>query len=105
MLFRSIATIFVIDQIMGTETATSTFPFLHTKYTTHFGFRGLWAETLITAVLFGVSAFTKKTDPEKLSMTTINYSGKIAKFEGLKDWRLHLAILALITFAIMIWLY
>ena len=100
-----IATIFVIDQIMGTETATSTFPFLHTKYTTHFGFRGLWAETLITAVLFGVSAFTKKTDPEKLSMTTINYSGKIAKFEGLKDWRLHLAILALITFAIMIWLY
>ena len=100
-----IATVFVIDQVMGEETAANVFPFLHYKYTAHFGFRGLWAELLITAVLFGVSAFTAKTDPEKLAKTTVDFSGKIARFEGWKDWRLYLAILSLATISIMIWLY
>lgn len=100
-----IATVFVADQIMSPETASKAFPFLHMKYTTHFGFRGLWAEILITGVLFGVSAFTPKTAPEKLEKTTVNYSGKIARFEGWKDWRLYLAILSVITIIIWIWLY
>ena len=100
-----IATVFVIDQIMSAETASNTFPFLHLKYTTHFGFRGLWAEILITCVLFGVSAFTQKTAPEKLEKTTVIYSGKIANFEGWKDWRLHLAVLSAITISIWIWLF
>ena len=100
-----IATVFVIDQMMSIETASSTFPFLHTKYTTHFGFRGLWAEILITCVLFGVSAFTPKTEPDKLEKTTVNYSGKIARFEGLKDWRLYMAIISVITIVLWIWLY
>ncbi|MDX1284063.1 MAG: sodium/solute symporter, partial [Draconibacterium sp.] len=99
-----LATIFVIDQILGPETGKQLFPILHHKLTLNFGYRGLWAEILITGVLFGVSAFTRKTAPEKLAKTTINYSGKISKFEGITDWRLHLAILALITLFLYVWL-
>jgi SSS family solute:Na+ symporter len=54
--------------------------------------------------LFTVSAFTVKTSPEKLEKTTINYSAGIAKFGGITDWRLHLAILSLVTLFIYIWL-
>jgi solute:Na+ symporter, SSS family len=99
-----LATIFVTDQFMGPEAGKGMFPFLHYKYTINFGFRGLWAEIIITAVLFLVSAFTKKTSPEKLEKTTLNISGGIQKFQGLTDWRLHLAVLSIITIFIYIWL-
>lgn len=100
-----IATVFVTDQLLGPETGRQVFPFLHHKLTLNFGYRGLWAEIFITIILFTVSAFTPKTDPAKLEKTTINYSDKIARFEGLSDWRLHLAVLSLITLGIYIWLY
>jgi SSS family solute:Na+ symporter len=100
-----LATIFVIDQLLGPETAKGVFPFLHHKLTLNFGYRGLWAEILITGVLFAVSAFTPKTASEKLEKTTINYSAKMAPFEGLSDWRLQWSLLALITLGIYIWLY
>jgi len=100
-----LATVFVVDQLLGAETAREIFPVLHHKLTLNFGYRGLWAELIITAVLFAVSAFTKKTAPEKLIKTTINYSGKIMPFEGITDWRLHLGILSLITLFLYIWLY
>jgi len=99
-----LATIFVTDQLLGPETGKAVFPLLHHKLTLNFGYRGLWAEILITGVLFAVSAFTEKTSPEKLEKTTINYSGGILRFQGITDWRLHLAILSLITLAIYIWL-
>ena len=72
--------------------------------TLNFGYRGLWAEMLITGVLFAVSAFTEKTSPEKLEKTTMNYSKAITKFEGITDWRLHLTILSGITIFLYIWL-
>ena len=99
-----LATIFVIDQLIGPETGKSIFPFLHYKLTLNFGYRGLWAEILITGVLFAVSAFTEKTAPEKLVKTTMNYATKITKFEGITDWRLHLGILSAITILIYVWL-
>src|SRR5690554_4425146 len=99
-----LATIFVVDQFIGPETGKAVFPFLHYKYTLNFGFRGLWAEILITGILFLVSAFTEKTAPGKLAKTTINYSGRIAKFEGWSDWRLHLGILSVITIFLYVWL-
>jgi len=99
-----LATIFVTDQMLGPETGKTIFPFLHHKLTLNFGYRGLWAEILITAVLFAVSAFTEKTDPARLEKTTIDYSKGIASFKGLTDWRLHLLILASITVLILIWL-
>jgi SSS family solute:Na+ symporter len=99
-----LATIFVIDQLLGYDAGKEVFPILHHKLTLNFGYRGLWAEILITGVLFAVSAFTEKTAPEKLIKTTINYSKGVAKFEGISDWRLHLAILSLITLFLYIWL-
>jgi SSS family solute:Na+ symporter len=95
----------VIDQLLGPDAGKELFPFLHHKLTLNFGYRGLWAEILITGVLFLVSAFTEKTAPEKLKNTTINLEKGIAKFEGITDWRLHLAILSLITLTLYIWLY
>jgi len=100
-----LATIFVIDQLIGPASGKELFPFLHHKLTLNFGYRGLWAEILITGVLFFVSAFTEKTAPEKLTHTTINFDKGIAKFEGITDWRLHLTILSLITLFLYIWLY
>jgi solute:Na+ symporter, SSS family len=99
-----IATVFVTDQLIGPETGQKIFPFLHHTMTLNFGYRGLWAEIFITIVLFAVSAFTEKTSPEKLEKTTINYSAGVAKFEGVTDWRLHLAVLSLVTILIYIWL-
>ncbi len=100
-----IATIFVTDQLLGPETGKQLFPFLHHKLTLNFGYRGLWAEIIVTIVLFAVSAFTPKTDPSKLEKTTINYALRVAPFEGLTDWRLHLAVLSALTIAVYIWLY
>ena len=99
-----LSTVFVIDQLVGPETGKQFFPFLHHPLTLNFGYRGLWAEILITIVLFSVSAFTEKTAPEKLATTTINFRGKIARFEGIKDWRLHLAALFVLTLSIYFWL-
>lgn len=99
-----LATIFVIDQLLGYDAGKEIFPILHHKLTLNFGYRGLWAEIIITGVLFAVSAFTEKTSPEKLAKTTINYSNGVAKFEGITDWRLHLGILSLITLFLYIWL-
>jgi SSS family solute:Na+ symporter len=99
-----LATVFVIDQMLGPVTGSEVFPFLHHKLTLNFGYRGLWAEILISIVLFAVSAFTEKTEPDRLEKTTIDYSRGLASFKGLTDWRLHLGILTLITILILIWL-
>jgi SSS family solute:Na+ symporter len=99
-----LASIFVADQFMGPEAGEKIFPFLHHKLTLNFGYRGLWAELIIIIVLFTVSAFTKKTDPEKLIKTTVDYSVRPEPIRGLTDWRLHLSALIVITIAILIWL-
>jgi len=90
--------------LLGPDIGKQIFPFLHHPLTLNFGYRGLWAEILITIVLFAVSAFTEKTAPEKLATTTINFKGGIAKFEGIKDWRLHLGVLFALTLLIYFWL-
>jgi solute:Na+ symporter, SSS family len=99
-----LATIFVIDQLLGPDAGKTMFPFLHHDLTLNFGYRGLYAEIIITTVLFAVSSFTEKTNSEKLAKTTIDYKGGIARFEGITDWRLHLGLLSLITLFIYIWL-
>lgn len=99
-----LATIFVVDQLLGPETGQQVFPFLHHRLTLNFGYRGLWAEIIITIVLFTVSAFTEKTELSKLEKTTIDYSKGLAAFKGLTDWRLHLLILTAITILVLIWL-
>jgi solute:Na+ symporter, SSS family len=99
-----LSTVFVIDQLMGPEAGARVFSFLHYPLTLNFGYRGLWAEIIITIVLFTVSAFTAKTPAEKLEKTTINWSGKVPPWEGITDWRLHLIILSVITVFLYAWL-
>ena len=99
-----LSTIFVIDQFIGIEAGEQFFPFLHYDLTLNFGYRGLWATLFITGILFLISAYTKKTAHEKLVKTTIDYSKKLEKFSGLSDWRLHLAILSLLTIILYVWL-
>jgi SSS family solute:Na+ symporter len=99
-----LATFFVVDQFLGAEMGQELFPFLHHKYTRNFGFRGLWAECIITGILFLVSAFTEKTAFHKLETTTIKYPIKMAKFSGITDWRLHLGLLSIVTVLLYIWL-
>ncbi len=100
-----LATIFVIDQLIGPESGNQIFPFLHYKLTLNFGYRGLWGTILIIGVLFGVSYFTPRTDPGKLEKTTINWKEKIRPIRKLNDWRLIWFILALLTVLIYIWLW
>ncbi len=99
-----ISTIFVVDQLLGPEVGEKLFPILHHPLTYNFGYRGLYAEIIITGVLFAVSYYTPKTTAAKLEKTTINWSGTIDKFEGISDWRLHLAILTAITIFLYAWL-
>jgi SSS family solute:Na+ symporter len=99
-----LATIFVTDQLLGPATGKALFPFLHHKLTVNFGYRGLWAEILITIVLFVVSAFTPKTAPGKLEKTTLNLSSGFTRIEGITDWRVLLLILSVITVLLYLWL-
>ena len=58
-----------------------------------------------TCALPILSAFTKKTDPAKLEMTTIKWGEKVEAFQGVSDWRLHLAVLGAITVLAYWWLW
>lgn len=100
-----IATVYVADQLIGIGAAEKVFPFLHNKLTFNYTYRGLWGTLIIIAVLFIVSAFTQKTPPEKLAKTTFNWKEKPEPFTGITDWRLHLAVLSLLTIFLYAWLW
>jgi len=101
----AIATVFVIDQLMGAETGARILPWLHTDLTLNYTYRGLWGTLCCIATLFVVSAFTPKTAPDKLQKTTINWAGSIERFQGLSDWRLHLMALSIITVMVFVLLW
>lgn len=92
-----LAGVFVTDQLMGQEWGIRNLGFMHEWYTENYTYRGLWGTIIVTIVLFVASAFTQKTDPDKLERTTINWAGKREAFQGLLDWRLQWAVLAVIT--------
>ena len=48
---------------------------------------------------------TQPDPPEKLDKTTVDWSRKREAFAGFSDWRLHFAILTLLTIAIYAWLW
>jgi len=100
-----LSAIFVADQLMGVDAGQRLFPWLHTKLTLNYTYRGLLGTGIVTAVLFAVSAFTKKSDPERLQKTTIDWSQKIEKFAGWVDWRLHWTVLTIITVLVYIWMW
>jgi solute:Na+ symporter, SSS family len=94
-----------LTMLVSKEAAVKVFPFLHYTLTENYTYRGVWGTTIITLTLFLVSAFTKKSDPEKLTKTTIDWNGKPEPFRGLSDWRLHLAALSVATVLIYWWLW
>jgi SSS family solute:Na+ symporter len=68
-------------------------------------YRGLWGTLVMIAVLYVVSWFTKKTDPDKLDKTTVRWDAQREPFAGLSDWRLQLAVLAAVNVSIYVWLW
>ncbi len=104
----AVAALYVTDQIMrmisGLEAAKAAFPFLHYTMTENYTWRGVWGTLIIIAVLFLISAVTKKSPAEKLETTTFDWKAKWAPFEGWKDWRLQLFVLSLITIGIYWWM-
>jgi len=92
-----LATVFVADQLMGAEAGAECFPLLHHDLTMNYTYRGLWGTLLITATLFGVSNLTQPPRPEQVATTTVKWAEKWESFEGLRDWRLHLAVLSAVT--------
>ena len=55
--------------------------------------------------LFAVSLMTTSTAPEKLATTTIDWGGRLERMEGLRDWRLQLAVLCASTVGLYWWLW
>jgi SSS family solute:Na+ symporter len=101
----ALATIFVADQLMPTAAGIKLFPWLHTKLTLNYTYRGLWGTVAITLVLFVVSAFAKKSEPAGLEKVTINWGDAWERFSGISDWRFHLVLLSALTIAVYRWLW
>jgi len=99
------ATVFVADQLMSVAEGAKLFPWLHTKLTLNYTYRGLWGTIVVIIVLFVVSAFTERTDPARLEKTTIKWGGRMERFRGISDWRLHLAVLSIATILVYRWLW
>jgi SSS family solute:Na+ symporter len=100
-----LATIFVADQLISAAEGIKLFPWLHTSLTLNYTYRGLWGTIAISLVLFAVSAITTRSDPAGLGKVTIQWGGAMEPFSGIRDWRLHLAILSVATIAVYRWLW
>jgi SSS family solute:Na+ symporter len=92
-----LASLFVTDQLIGAAEGSRLFPWLHTRLTLNYTYRGLWGSIISVITLFAVSSFTKKTDPAILEKLTISWTTQAERFRGIFDWRLQLAALTLIT--------
>ena len=100
-----LAVIFVADQLIGPKAGAAWLPWLHTKLTLNYTYRGLWGTLLVTATLFLVSAFTPKVPPERLKNLTIDWRKRADQWRGLVDWRLQLAVLSIATVGLYRWLW
>lgn len=98
-----LATLFVVDQLMGPAWGEQNLPFMHKWYTLNYTYRGLWGTLIVTAVLFAVSAVTAKTEPERLERTTVDWRAKRDAFRGVTDWRLQWWGLAVVTVLLYLW--
>jgi SSS family solute:Na+ symporter len=101
----ALATVCVADQLMGVAAGTKFFPWLHSRLTLNYTYRGLWGTLAIILVLFAVSALSPKPDPARLEHLTINWRGLPERFKGIYDWRLQLAFLGLATIALFSFLW
>ena len=105
LLGIALATVYVTDQLVGPAAGAAWFPWLHTKLTLNYTYRGLWGTLIVIATLYLVSAFTEKRPSATLEGLTINWHSPMEPFRGLRDWRLHLALLTLVTIGLYAWLW
>jgi solute:Na+ symporter, SSS family len=94
-----------LEVLVSPATAKAYFPWLHYTLTENYSYRGAWETLIVIAVLFVVSAFTKKTDAQKLAKTTIDWSAPREPFRGLSDWRLQFAVLMAATVGLYWWFW
>jgi SSS family solute:Na+ symporter len=99
-----LATFFVADQLLPAGEGARLFPWLHTKLTLNYTYRGLWGTIVVIIILFAVSAWTERTDPARLEKITIEWGGRLERFRGISDWRLHLTLLGMATVMLYWWL-
>jgi solute:Na+ symporter, SSS family len=100
-----LATIFVVDQLIGPTAGAAHFLWLHTKLTLNYTYRGLWGAALVSIVLFAASFLTERAPADRLERLTINWRTPIGRFTGLTDWRVQLALLSMVTIGVYIWLW
>jgi SSS family solute:Na+ symporter len=96
----ALASVFVTDQLLGIQAGKNLFPWLHTRFTLNYTYRGLLGTIVCITVLFTVSCFTKRSDPKALDELTVSWKVNRENFRGVRDWRLQLACLAAATIAI-----
>ncbi len=99
-----LAVLFVTDQLLGSRGA-QWFPWLHLKLTLNYTYRGLWGTLVTIVVLYLTSWLTKAPDASHVDGLTVDWNSPITRFQGLSDWRLSLAALALLTISIYAWLW
>jgi solute:Na+ symporter, SSS family len=97
--------IFVTDQLIGVVQGQRLFPWLHTKLTLNYTYRGLWGTLIEVLTLFVVSSFTTKTAATKLDELNISARREREPLRGFADWRVQLALLSVVTTLIyrLIW--
>jgi SSS family solute:Na+ symporter len=105
LLGLALSAMYVTDALLPLDRAEHYFPWLHYPLTLNYAYRGAWGTLIVTAVLFLVSAGTRKTAFDKLAKTTIDWSGRPEPFRGLSDWRLHFALLMAVTVLAYWWLW
>jgi SSS family solute:Na+ symporter len=99
----ALAALFVTDQLIGIQEGSKLFPWLHTRMTLNYTYRGLWGTIACVITMFAVSSFTMKTDPAMLEQVTVNWRTHAEGFRGLADWRLQLVVLSAVT-VLLYWL-
>ncbi len=100
-----LASLFVTDQLMGAAAGSRLFPWLHKSFSLNYTYRGLWGTLFAILTLFAVSYCTEAPATSQVEGLTVNWNSRIEKFRGIYDWRLHLAILAVLTIGIYKWLW
>jgi SSS family solute:Na+ symporter len=101
----ALAALFVWDQLIGESAGKLMFPWLHTKFTLNYTYRGLWGTLLVVAILFAVSVFTARAAPETLQKLTVDWNTAPEKLRGITDWRVQLTVLVVVTIALYAWLW
>ena len=100
----SLAAVFVTDQLLGPR-GTSWFPWLHSKLTLNYTYRGLWGTLVSIVTLFLVSSLTSVPLAKDVQGLTVNWGTPLEPLQGLFDWRVSLAAIALLTVGIYTWLW